>query len=66
MLLYDAKLAEELRVTWERHSGRTFHPWADVMCIIGTLDSLRDHPPAPAARDAIEGAVARAVNDLTH
>jgi len=65
MLLYDANLADELRTTWERYSGRTFHPWADVMSIIGTLDSLRRQPPGPAARAALETAVARAVNDLS-
>jgi aminoglycoside phosphotransferase (APT) family kinase protein len=64
LLLYDATLAEELRVTWQRRSGRTYHPWADVMCIIGILDNLRDHPPGSAARHAIETALTHAVGAL--
>jgi aminoglycoside phosphotransferase (APT) family kinase protein len=27
LLLYDATLAEEFRVTWQRRSGRPYHPW---------------------------------------
>ncbi len=64
LLFYDATLAEQFRVTWERRSGQTFHPWADVMCIIGALDMFRDHPPNSAARDAIETTLADAVDAL--
>ncbi|MDP9332303.1 MAG: aminoglycoside phosphotransferase family protein [Actinomycetota bacterium] len=64
LLLYDATLAEEFRLTWQRRSGRPYHPWADVMCIIGTLDSLRDHPPGSASRHNIEAALTQAVGDL--
>jgi aminoglycoside phosphotransferase (APT) family kinase protein len=64
LLLYNATLAEELRVTWQRRSGKAYHPWADVMSIIGFLDNLRDHPPGTAARHAIETALTDAVGAL--
>jgi len=64
LLLYNAPLAEELRVTWQRRSGQTYHPWADVMSIIGFLDNLRDQPPDSAARHAIETALTDAVGAL--
>ena len=64
LLLYNATLAEELRVTWQRRCGAAYHPWADVMSIIGFLDNLRDHPPDAAARRAIETALTDAVGAL--
>jgi aminoglycoside phosphotransferase (APT) family kinase protein len=64
LLLYDASLAEEVRVTWQRRSGGTYHPWADVMCIIGFLDNLRDHHLGTGSRHAIETALTHAVGAL--
>lgn len=64
LLLYNATLAQELRATWQRRSGQTYHPWADVMSIIGFLDNLRDLPPGAAARHAIETALTDAVGAL--
>lgn len=64
-LYYAPSLADRLRVAWEDTTGLTYDPWADVVCIIGALDSLRDHPPSSAARAAIESTLTRAVSDLT-
>ena len=41
MLFYDALQADRLRDAWERVSGRRYDPWADIMSIVGILDSLR-------------------------
>jgi aminoglycoside phosphotransferase (APT) family kinase protein len=64
LLLYDAPLAEALRRAWERRSGTTYHPWADVMSIVGYLDNLRDRPPDSSARHAVETALVHAVGAL--
>lgn len=42
-----------------------FHPWADIAALIGMLDGLRDAPPGPGGRRAIEVALERAVVALT-
>ena len=66
MLYYDALLADELRRIWEQRSGRKFDPWADVMSIIGVLDSLR-RPRSPSrSRLMIEDTLARAVAQLSN
>jgi aminoglycoside phosphotransferase (APT) family kinase protein len=62
---YDAKLPEVLRVSWERRTGRTFDPWADVMSIIGALDHLRDAPPGRNGRETIDEMLSAAVAALT-
>jgi aminoglycoside phosphotransferase (APT) family kinase protein len=49
---------------WERHTGRTFHHWADIATIIGLLDSQRRHPPASRERFAIEAMLQRAINEI--
>lgn len=64
-LYYAPDLAALLRAAWERTTGLGYDPWADVVCIIGALDSLRDHPPSPSSRAAIESTLRRAVSDLT-
>lgn len=64
-LFYDNEdLAHRLTSEWERATGNNFHPWADIVTIIGLLDGLREHPPRTAARSAIEDALTRAVNQL--
>ena len=60
----DAALADDLRVDWERATGCTFHPWADIVSIIGTLDGLRDRPPGATARRTLETALGEAVAEL--
>ena len=58
---YAPELAAPYTQQAERATGRPFHPWADIAALIGMLDGLRDHPPRPASRRAIERALARAV-----
>lgn len=59
--IYDEGLAELFTTTWEEVAQAAFDPWADLVAIIGALDSLRDSPPPPRAREAIERALAAAV-----
>ena len=64
LLYFDQDLADEFREVWEQRSGLRFHPWADVMSIIGILDNLRQRPPSPRARRAMETALAHAIAAL--
>jgi hypothetical protein len=49
---------------WESLAGASYHPWADIVTTIGLLDSLREEPPPPAERDAIETVLAQAVTAI--
>lgn len=64
LLFSDRGQADHLKDVWERLSGRTYDPWADVACIVGVLDLLRTGRTS-TARLAIEGALRRAVADLS-
>lgn len=58
------EVAERFTAVSERLSGRHFDPWGDVVTIIGSLDGLRDEPPADIERRVVEEALARAVAEL--
>jgi aminoglycoside phosphotransferase (APT) family kinase protein len=47
---------------WEEVAGDTYHPWADVVTIIGFLDDLRED--GGSDRFLLEDMLARAVADL--
>ena len=64
LFFYDAALAELFTTTWERLTGADYHPWADIVAIIGALDQLRTQPPCQRARHAIDAAVATAVASI--
>ncbi|MGH9082127.1 MAG: phosphotransferase [Acidimicrobiales bacterium] len=57
-----ADVAERFTGLWERVSGSTYHPWADVVAIVGFLDGLEDGPGSDAF--VTEQALARAVAEL--
>jgi aminoglycoside phosphotransferase (APT) family kinase protein len=64
-LLYEGlDAADVFTRLWERHSGRTFHPWADIATIIGLLDSERRNPPARSRRFDLEAMLQRAINEI--
>ena len=54
--------AERFTALWQHASGTLFHPWADVVTIIGFLDDLRDD--WGPERLLIEDMLARAVAEL--
>ena len=62
LLTLGAGAAERFTACWQRASGDTYHPWADVVIIIGFLDDLRDDPGSD--RFLIEDMLARAVAGL--
>ncbi|MGH8997706.1 MAG: phosphotransferase family protein, partial [Acidimicrobiales bacterium] len=47
---------------WERLTGLTYDPWADVVAVVGFLDGLRDDPGSDA--HLFETLLARAIVDL--
>lgn len=64
LLFYAAHLAEPFARYWEELNGGSYHPWADIVALIGLLDSFRAQPPAPPARTAIDEVIARAVSEV--
>lgn len=65
MFHYDAAQADDLRTSWERVSGRAYDPWADVVSVIGILDSFRTRSRASTSLARIENALGDAVASLT-
>jgi aminoglycoside phosphotransferase (APT) family kinase protein len=57
---YGLEVADRFTTIWERLTGAAYHPWADVVTIIGSLDDLRDEPGPDRflVEDALAGAVA--------
>lgn len=54
--------AERFTAAWQRAAGAVYHPWADVVTVIGFLDDLRDD--WGSERHLIEDMLARAVAEL--
>lgn len=62
LLRFGAGAAERFTGLWERVSGIAYHPWADIVTIIGFLDDLRDD--WGPERLLLEDMLARAVAGL--
>ena len=62
---YDPLQADRLRTAWEQASGRTYDPWADVMSIVGALDSFRTPKRASRSLTDLESSLGRAEAALT-
>jgi aminoglycoside phosphotransferase (APT) family kinase protein len=56
---YGLDVADRFTRIWERLTGERYHPWADVVTIVGFLDGLRERPGPDRWR--LEEALARAV-----
>jgi hypothetical protein len=41
LLAFDRSVAERFTAIWSQQSGADYHPWADVVTIVGCLDDLR-------------------------
>lgn len=61
---YGAAAVGRFTREWESLTGATYHPWADIVTIIGNLDGLREETPAEAERRLIEDVLAQAVTAL--
>lgn len=62
LLGFGADVSERFTGLWEQVSGSTYHPWADVVAIVGFLDGLQDGPGSDGF--VTERALARAVAEL--
>ena len=62
LLPFGGDVADRFTAIWEDITGLTYHPWGDIVAIIGFLDPLRDDPPSDGY--SIEDALARAVAEL--
>jgi aminoglycoside phosphotransferase (APT) family kinase protein len=60
LLTLGTDAAERFTALWQQASGTAFHPWADVVTIIGFLDDLRDDwgPEEVLVEDMLARAVA--------
>lgn len=60
LLTFGPGAAERFTVLWQRAAGVAYHPWADVVTIIGFLDDLRDDwgSEGPLVEDMLARAVA--------
>jgi hypothetical protein len=62
LLTVGADAADRFTDVWQHAVGATYHPWADVVTIIGFLDDLRDD--WGSGRLLVEDMLARAVAEL--
>jgi aminoglycoside phosphotransferase (APT) family kinase protein len=62
LLTFGTDAAGRFTVLWERAAGTAYHPWADVVTIIGFLDDLRDD--WGPEQFLVEDMLAEAVADL--
>ncbi len=58
---YGLEVADRFTNMWEQLSGWSYHPWAEVVGIIGFLDRLRDD--AQSDSSVMEEALARALRE---
>jgi aminoglycoside phosphotransferase (APT) family kinase protein len=62
LLGFGTDAVQRFTVLWQHAAGETYHPWADVVTIIGFLDDLRDG--WGSERNLVEDMLARAVAEL--
>jgi aminoglycoside phosphotransferase (APT) family kinase protein len=62
LLGYGRDVADRFTVLWEQASGTRYHPWAEVVTVIGFLDDLRDEQGSD--HDLVEDLLAQAVAEL--
>jgi aminoglycoside phosphotransferase (APT) family kinase protein len=62
LLAMGIEVTERFTVSWERVAGTAYHPWGDVVTIVGFLDDLRDD--WGSERLLVEDMLARAVTEL--
>jgi aminoglycoside phosphotransferase (APT) family kinase protein len=62
LLTMGAEVAERFTVSWERAAGAAYHPWGDVVTVVGFLDDL--HDDWSSERLLVEDMLTRAVAEL--
>lgn len=59
---YGLEVADRFTEIWEQLSGQSYHPWAEIVGIIGFLDGLREDSQSDGS--SMEDALARAVAEM--
>jgi hypothetical protein len=62
LLTMGTEVVSRFTVRWERVAGTTYHPWGDVVTVVGFLDNL--HDDWGSERFGVEDMLARAVAEL--
>jgi hypothetical protein len=62
LLTFGTDAARQFTAWWQQTAGAVYHPWADVITIIGFLDDLRGD--WGSEQFLVEDMLARAVADL--
>jgi aminoglycoside phosphotransferase (APT) family kinase protein len=62
LLTFGAATAGQFTAWWQRESGAAYHPWADVVIVIGFLDDLRED--VGSEQFLVEDMLGRAVAEL--
>ncbi len=62
LLTMGIEVTERFTGIWERAAGTAYHPWGDVVTVVGFLDDLRDD--WGPERQLVEDMLARAVAEL--
>ncbi|MGH3161180.1 MAG: phosphotransferase family protein [Streptosporangiaceae bacterium] len=62
LLTMGAEVVSRFTVRWERVAGAAYHPWGDVVTIVGFLDDL--HDDWGSERLLVENMLARAIAEL--
>jgi aminoglycoside phosphotransferase (APT) family kinase protein len=62
LLTMGTEVVERFTVSWERTAGTAYHPWGDVVTVVGFLDDL--HDDWGSERLLVEDMLARAVAEL--
>ena len=62
LLTMGTEVASRFTVRWEQVAGATYHPWGDVVTVVGFLDDL--HDDWGSERLLVEDMLARAIAEL--
>jgi aminoglycoside phosphotransferase (APT) family kinase protein len=62
LLTMGAEVASRFTACWEREAGAAYHPWGDVVTVVGFLDDL--HDDWGSERFLVEDMLARAIAEL--
>jgi aminoglycoside phosphotransferase (APT) family kinase protein len=63
LLTMGTEVASRFTVRWERVAGTAYHPWGDVVTVVGFLDDL--HDDWGSERFGVEDMLARAIAELS-
>ena len=62
LLGFGVGAVQQFTAAWQQETGAAYHPWGDIVTIVGFLDDLREDPGRE--RHLVEDMLARAVAEL--